>query len=260
MIKRTTAAVLSIVVIGAVFVGFEWIFVPSFGGCVGTGTLSAYVECSAAFLDHHGAGITALATIVIAAFTGTLWFATIRSTELARESFSADKRAFVFAMGINGFWERENTSGQYNWRFRPLWQNSGDTPSKNLRIFTGCELRDTPLPVGFKFKHGEEGTGLLPPKSTLSGGLAPTPPQAAITPQDILDVQAGRKFLYLWGWAKYHDVFPGTKEHVTHFCWLVTPLGDPLKYIPGTQPPAPGGLAFHTIHHPEGNCADEECG
>jgi hypothetical protein len=260
MIKRMISAVVGIVVIGAVFVGFEWIFVPSFGGYVGGGTLSAYVECSGAFLDHHGTAVTAVATIVIAAFTGTLWFATIQSTELARESFTADKRPFVFAMGLNGFWEREKTTGQYNWRFRPLWQNSGDTPSKNLRIHTGCELRNAPLPVGFNFNQAREGTGLLPPKAPLSGGLAPESQQAAITPQDILDLQAGRKFLYVWGWAKYRDVFPGTKERVTHFCWLVTPVGNPLEYVPGSQPPAPGGLAFHTIHHAEGNCADEECG
>lgn len=259
MINRIIAVVVGIVVIIAVFLGFEWIFVPSFGHCVSNWTVTAYVECSGAFLNQHGAAVTAIATIVTAAFTGTLWFAVIRSTELSQESFTADKRAFIYPLGLNGFWERDIATGQYNWRFRPLWQNSGATPSKNLRNHTGCEIRNTPLPRGFDFNQGDESTGLIPPKATLSGGLAPAIPGAAITPRDILDVQAGRKFLYVWGWAKYYDVFPGTKEHMTRFCWLVSPIGDPLTYVPGAQPSAPGGLAFQTIHHTEGNCADEEC-
>jgi|SRR5215469_7572232 len=261
MNKRMIMVVAGIVVIVAAFLGVEWTFVPSFEHCVGSGSVKAYVDCSGTFLDQHGTAVTAIATFVIAAFTGTLWTATLRSTDLTRESFTANKRAFIFALGLNGFWERDGATGHYNWRFRPLWQNSGETPSKALRNYTGCELRTSPLPVGYNFKQGNGSAGLIPPKATLSGGLAPQPPQPALTPQDILDVQAGRKFLYVWGWVKYHDVFPRTKEHVTRFCWLVTPVGDPFAYVPGSQPPpALGGLTFQTIHHTEGNCADEECG
>ena len=259
MIKGTSAVIVAVVVIGAVLLGLEWGFAPSFQSCIGGSAVKAYVECSGAFLDQHGPAVTAVATIIIAAFTGTLWGATTRSNKLTRENLVADRRAFVFAFGLNGFWERDRTTGQYNWRFRPLWQNSGETPSRNLRIHTGCDLRDAPLPPGFNFNDGTPGTGLISPKATLSGGLAPQHSEAAITPQNILDVQASRKFLYVWGWARYRDVFPGSKEHVTHFCWVITPVGDPLAYVPGAQPPAPGGLAFHTMHHTEGNCADEEC-
>src|SRR5229473_574409 len=33
----------------------------------------AYVQCTGAFLDTHSGGITAIATVLIAALTGTLW-------------------------------------------------------------------------------------------------------------------------------------------------------------------------------------------
>jgi hypothetical protein len=74
-----------------------------------------------------------------------------------------------------------------------------------------------------------------------------------------LDAQAGRKFIYLWGWVRYFDVFPRTPEHITRFCWLIVPVGDPLAFVPGAAPNQPGSLSFGSLHHSEGNCADEEC-
>ena len=82
-------------------------------------------------------------------------------------------------------------------------------------------------------------------------------PEAAISPQDILDVQAGRKHLYLWGWAKYFDVFPGTREHITRFCWIVTPIGDPLAYDQNLKQGDTKLLVFNFIHNAEGNYADD---
>jgi hypothetical protein len=45
--------------------------------------------------------------MVIAAFTFTLWRATTAQFELARDAFIADKRAFVFASGIQAVYERD---------------------------------------------------------------------------------------------------------------------------------------------------------
>jgi hypothetical protein len=88
------------------------------------------------------------------------------------------------------------------------------------------------------------------------GGLAPTPPIAAVTSQNLWDVQQGRQFLYLWGWVRYFDVFPNTKQHITRFCWMVMPVGDPFTYVPNDPQHT---LRFDNIHHTEGNCADDEC-
>jgi hypothetical protein len=84
------------------------------------------------------------------------------------------------------------------------------------------------------------------------GGLVPFPP-AAISVQDILDAQHGRKFIYIWGWARYFDVFPDTPEHLTRFCWQVLIVGDPTSADSGEK------LRFDTIHHTAGNCADDAC-
>ena len=79
-----------------------------------------------------------------------------------------------------------------------------------MKMYTECMVRNAPLPTGFDFTTTAMGTGsgMIPPKSSLHGGLGPGAGQAAMTPQDILDSQAGRKFIYLWGWIEYNDVFP----------------------------------------------------
>jgi hypothetical protein len=190
-----------------------------------------------------------------------LAFVTNRQAKLTKEALIADKQAFVFATGFNPFWELNKATGNYDWRFRPTWQNAGDTPTRKLRLYADCELRNAPLPSGFNFTQntGPPGPGLLGPKSTNMGGAAPLAPRAAITPQDILDVQNGTKFIYLWGWAKYFDVFPRTPEHITRFCWQILITGDPFKFTPGQLPKQPGSLNFANLFHPEGNCTDNEC-
>jgi hypothetical protein len=216
------------------------------------------------FANSNSAGITAVATVVIAAFTITLWVATSRQAELTREALIANKRAFVYAVNIFQAFDHDKTTGLYNWRFRPVLRNSGDTPTKNMTMFVTCEVRNSLIPIGYPFTHNlqQVAHGTIAPKIDLYGGIAPLPPAAAITPQDIIDAQAERKFIYVWGWVKYHDVFPKTPQHITRYCWLIDPIGDPLTFVPNTvgQPPTLGTLAFTTIHHTEGNCIDEECG
>src|ERR1700730_12646288 len=72
-----------------------------------------------------------------------------KSADIARDAMVAGERAFVFPMGIAPFWELDPTTNLYNWRFRPNWKNSGDTPTKRMTMHSECVLRTTPLPIGF---------------------------------------------------------------------------------------------------------------
>jgi hypothetical protein len=88
------SSLLIILLVGAI--GIERAFSESFQRCISWNeysdakdtakndppsfdvTLGSYIRCSGRFVDNHGAGITALASLIIAAFTGTLWIATGR--------------------------------------------------------------------------------------------------------------------------------------------------------------------------------------
>lgn len=219
--------------------------------------LRAYAVCSGDFVNRNGTGISALATIVIAAFTITLWIASREQARLTREALIAANRAFMFPTGLKQVFEMDIATGLYNWRLRPEWRNSGETPTKNLTTYVECEIRNSLLPANYGFIHDTDpASGIIGPNQTIWGGNAPR--GAAITPQDILETQVYRKFIYLWGWAKYRDVFPATSQHTTRFCWLILVTGDPMKFDPIVvgQPPTPGTVSFQYLQHTEGNSAD----
>jgi hypothetical protein len=236
---------------------------PSDNEQVITKVVGDYIYCSGNFITEHSNGITAFATLIVAAFTVTLWASTNRQALLTKEALIANNRAFVFAPNYSTFWERDPQTSHYNWRLRPMLRNNGNTPTLNMTMFVECEIRNTPLPANYQFAADALNTAscMIPPHVDLSGGLVPRMPGAAITPQDIIDAQNGRKFIYLWGIVRYSDVFPGTRPHITRYCYMITVTGDPIKFVPNTpgQPPTPGTLAFNLIHHSEGNCIDEGC-
>src|SRR5450631_3814823 len=92
----------SLMIFTIALVGVERSFSPSFQQCVaasgnsdetnakkekdsaGGSAIYNYVRCTGQFLDESEGTITAIATIVIAAFTCTLWIATSKQGELTR--------------------------------------------------------------------------------------------------------------------------------------------------------------------------------
>jgi hypothetical protein len=278
---RQTVIVFGFVILGlATFVVTEHSLSPVFQQCIDKrerknitdsaknepcslgSVIGANVRCSGDFVDSHGSGITALATLMIAAFTWTLWIATTRQADFAREAHILDKRAFIFAVNFVQFWyPPDPATGLYNWFLRPIWRNTGDTSTKDLTLHVECEIRNTQMPPAYPFTYQDTdvATGIIGPKMDMLGGVAPPYP-ATLTPEDISEAQQGRRFIYLWGWVKYFDVFPDTPRHVTHFCWLITTAGDPRNFVPNTPgtPPTRGALSFGLAQHREGNYNKDE--
>lgn len=114
----------------------------------------------------------------------------------------------------------------------PTFINVGETPAVDPVIITNSALRDSKLPDNFDFPY----TGA--PKSTILGpkqSIAAT--GISITDQDLLAVQQGKKFFYLWGTITYRDVFDGTPVHRTDFATNIAAVnGDPLKPADPTNP------------------------
>jgi hypothetical protein len=109
-----------LLVLLALFVAAEKKFSPFFQSCIGQQQMGAdsndlgavithYTQCTGQFVDTHGVGIAALASLVIAAFTGTLWIAssrqgqlTFESLELARKEFISTHRPLIAVRFIQG--------------------------------------------------------------------------------------------------------------------------------------------------------------
>jgi hypothetical protein len=209
--------------------------------------------CEGVTADANGELLTAIATVLLTIVTGGLvWLGWLQFN-----STRAQLRAYVFATDLKQYWDKIGTTGQYGWRFRPIWTNSGDTPTRELEINTECEIRNSLLPPDFSFPFSTRpGHGLIAPKTSSEGSLAPPPPQALVTPQDIFDAQNGNKHIYVYGYARYRDIFPGTSPHITRFCWELIMTGDPFTFIPDDPNHR---LVFQWAHQSRGNCSDGEC-
>jgi hypothetical protein len=274
MIRQALRFVLTFVILLGLFVSGARLLASGFKQCVAhhqtqdassttdenPSTFSVYVECTGDFIDKNNGSITALATIIIAAFTATLWRATTKQSDQMREAFIADKRAFVFAAGVHGYHETDVATGAFNWRLGPVWQNSGETATSQLRLYADGFLSNIPISDTFDFDaispNNPPGPGMLGPRTSCPAGQVPHIPMPALTPQDILDIQNGKKYFYLWGWAKYRDTVPGAAEHISRFCWRILCTGNPLTFDPAVNP---NTVSFLNIHEKQGNCADDEC-
>ena len=158
-------------------------------------------------------------TFILSICTAGLWYVT-------RKAMISTQRAFVFLKDI----EFKEISDRINpttahWQFFPHWENSGGTPTKNLTISVGCDkftfdpnhkihddieliyktYKDIPLMIGPKAVVVSQPIEL---PETNVGALD------FITKTYLRDTYK----VYMWGEAKYHDIFWGTKQHVTRFC------------------------------------------
>jgi hypothetical protein len=219
----------------------------------------SFCRCQISAIDENEGFIVGFVTLVLAISTIGLWAQTGKLAEgaerqeiLIRQQAQANiasNRAFVFPKPPTFFSHPTPTDG-YVWTIHPQWENSGNTPTKKLELMSRCWLEETDLPSDYTFP-AEEGSVLtiLGPKATIEGL------QIIIWASDLLKIQAGRKFFYLWGWAKYEDIFPGSSQHVTKYCYRVSFHGDPTVAFNEIT----NRVQLITDHHSHHNCADESC-
>lgn len=179
-------------------------------------------------------------TWLLAIFTFTLWRATKQMVKETVISSQNAQRAFVFIKNFDVNFQQVNQV-----IINPVWENSGDTPTKKMRNHVNWTYFVTDIPPDFDFPDitGEESTAvLIGPHATLN-----TSP-LEINMQCIDNVAQGKGHLYIWGWAEYNDVFENTNRHRTEFCSEVL-----ISKISETEISI--RFRLYKLH----NGADEEC-
>jgi len=150
--------------------------------------------------------------------------ATERAVDRMRESAIFEMRAYVFLQLIQFKWhvEKDETIGYV---FSLLWKNSGKTATKDMQTNVVFDLREGLIDANFDFVQATSGTighAFIAPGEPAGGG-----PVKFLKESDMKDIKDGRKFFYIYGRAKYFDVFDGTPQRVTKFCYLAEVTGDP---------------------------------
>jgi hypothetical protein len=172
-----------------------------------------------------------------------------RQADIAEKTVIPAERAYMFVQRIDAT-VSPVTGGYVTWTFDVIWQNVGKTPTRNLRIYTQTFVDPLDIPANFQFLAAGE----FPITIAGPGGVVQGLP-VGISPADLAASQAGESFIYIWGWARYLDVFEHTPEHVTKFCWRLQMFGDPTKM----HHPETNFTQFRWRHHVRHNCADEDC-
>jgi len=134
-----------------------------------------------------------------------------------------------------------------------VWKNGGDTPTRNLHISLTEGRRKTPLPSDFDFPSDDQkiyGGRPLPILVLGPHATASAIKGAEIPLSEVPDINSGKELVYLWGYARYHDVFGA--PHLTRYCVQITSIETDFA---GSTPDVTAAY----IPCDRGNCADEEC-
>jgi hypothetical protein len=177
-----------------------------------------------------------------------------KSAEIAERALIAGQRAFISVVFEPYASKNIETDRITAWNFTPVWQNSGNTPTKEMHNHINIRIFDGPLPRDWDFPDSwpantpvadRRPTPLgAPPKGTVRGQ------SVGISVDQMRDIVSGSKQLYMWGWAIYNDVFPNTVQHVTRFAVQIVAGGDPTDK---------DKMSFGFQLVGRYNCSDEEC-
>jgi hypothetical protein len=200
-----------------------------------------------AFLQFVAIGIQAV-------FLWLAFKATKKSADIAEAALVQLNRAFISPKGLTCLSHRnEDIKGaeKYWYSIVPIWENSGNTPTRDMTIYVNSYFESTPMPSDFRFPpfiSSEKIPIFAGPKATFGGSWVTK------TGDELAKVKAGTKYFYIWGEARYRDIFATIPDHITRFAYQITVLGNPA------DPPGPGNvIQLNTSALPRHNCADEEC-
>lgn len=153
----------------------------------------------------------AIITLALAIYTGLLWSSTKKLVSDSQTALISTQRAFIFIK----LFELNQIENTLKVTVVPVWENSGDTPTKNMISHVNGKWFDSVLDEDFTFPdyEGEEIVRLLiGPKQTM--GASPL----GFSESDVRKVINGNGHIYVWGWAEYSDIFEKTPRHRTEFC------------------------------------------
>ena len=181
-----------------------------------------------------------------------------RAAKVAETALVTVQRAFVF---IDSF---DTGMIGNNLIIHPKWRNSGSTPTKFMTNYVNWKPFEGEPPSGYAFPDLDEHGTIVTGKNrklakSFVGPNATTLAYALTIPTVTLDaVREGHLRVFVWGWARYQDVFKAS--HITRFCNELKMLPLPPPAVPpatGQESKVGAAISFPLYGHY--NCTDDEC-
>lgn len=183
-------------------------------------------------------GLSFIVAVIYAFYARKQWKAINQQAEhagkqadLTREARIKLERPFIFLTQTQLVWYPNQKDGTPEYGVKTFFENSGNTPTKDMQLVVEFHLLEGKLPEGFDFPIIKPFIStIVAPKSMIQG------PSNVISAADMVKIQEGTLFYYFWGKAIYRDNFKGTREHKTLFCREIGYVsGNPLNPEPGLE-------------------------
>jgi hypothetical protein len=182
------------------------------------------------------------------------WYVMQWQSRIAEQSLIAGERAFVYVSFDTLPNVDMRTSNVIGYRITPHWYNSGKTPTRHMVNHVSYYIFNGKMPDDWEFPdlwhQGAIEKDKIPSLLTLAPNSSVRGPVFNISAEQLRDVIDGDKEMVIWGWAKYNDVFPNTRKHITRFAVRLFAAGFPLR---------PETMSFRFNFLPVYNCSDDEC-
>ncbi|SRR5579883_1261294 len=194
-------------------------------------------------LNRYGETVTALATVAVACFTGTLWWATLRLWKAALDQ-SADFKASITAAERSADAMALIASANRAWMtyddlqivflpdsvidgipevrglgFRIMWRNIGRSPALNAEIFIQhhvVDVADRNVPH-FEADFGENRFG-----AAIGPRFSPGSPMRAVGTIGHDNIMNRNSAVILYSCIRYTDIYNLATERLSEVCLRIT--------------------------------------
>lgn len=236
------------------------------------------IACVGTFLQDNNGAVSAITGLLIALFTGTLWWATKRmqdasiqqsidmqrsiaesaraadamegvarsfadNVEILRDRIARQMRAYVCVVVSGATYQDKNRGLKF--AGIPMMLNTGNTPAYKVSFKATTDILPIPLPENFGFPLPDEviGSGTLGPHQSFTMNIVV---QNFCDDADVMSIMRVRegKGLYVWGVINYEDVLGD--PHYTRFCQLLSWV--PIPTADGRTEERPYGV-YSTQHN-----------
>jgi hypothetical protein len=172
--------------------------------------------------------------------------------QTSKDALVSVQRAFIFATGFDAIriGDPIDPNKVDSVEVSITWENNGTTPTRNMSTHYSYLPSPSPQPDSLFFTdlgNTKPAPIALGPKAV--GHTAPI----SIPASTVSEIMDHKTVFYIWGWARYNDIFPKSKRHITRFCTAITGFqGNPLNGNPSA-------ISRPVLANCASNCYDDEC-
>lgn len=162
--------------------------------------------------------LLALFTFLVAVYTAQLKDV----TKDVHEATVAGQRAYVAVLAPQAELRFDQARNLIALRVWVTWKNSGTTPAAPMTGLIGA----TWVPAVDQFVWGQANPQNVAQPFVLGPGAEIPTGHIDIAPGHAAATLSGGGHQFVWGWAKYRDIFPNSPEHVVEFCFQLSIEGE----------------------------------